>query len=165
MLEAFGSRAFSLFFMRTLYGLKMRIFLLSTLIAGSLMACAPASSTLEGRNLWISKNLSTYSYTLQHSCFCPLEITKAMRLEVRDGVLTSVKYVDSGADVPTNFRPNIFKIEAFFDLIDSTRTKGGTVENLSFDAALGYPTQMNLDPIPLAADDESHFKLSDLIPL
>jgi Family of unknown function (DUF6174) len=167
MLEALGSRAFLLFFMCTAYSLGMRILSLPMLIAGgliagSLMACAPASSTLEGRNLWTSKNLSTYSYTLQRSCFCPLEFTKAMRLEVRDGALTSVKYVDSGADVPANFRPNIFKIEAFFDLIDSTRPKGGTVENLSFDTVLGYPTQINLDPIPLAADDESYYKLSDL---
>jgi Family of unknown function (DUF6174) len=131
--------------MCTAYSLGMRILSLPMLIAGgliagSLMACAPASSTLEGRNLWTSKNLSTYSYTLQRSCFCPLEFTKAMRLEVRDGAL----------------------IEAFFDLIDSTRPKGGTVENLSFDTVLGYPTQINLDPIPLAADDESYYKLSDL---
>jgi Family of unknown function (DUF6174) len=161
MLEAFGSRAFLLFFMSGAYNLNMR-FLLPGLIAGSLMACTSASPTLEGRNLWASKNLGTYSYTLQRSCFCPLEITKAMRLEVRDGVLTSVKYADSGADVAANFRPNIFKIEAFFDLIDSTRAKAGTVENLSFDATLGYPTQMSLDPIPLAVDDETSYKLSDL---
>jgi hypothetical protein len=166
MLEACGSRAFLLFFMSDAYNLDMRILLLPMLtgglFAGSLMACAPASPTFEGRNLWTSKSLINYSYTLQRSCFCPLEITKAMRLEVRDGALTSVKYVDSGVDVAANFRPNIFKIEAFFDLIDSTRAKGGTVENLSFDAALGYPTQINLDPIPLAVDDESYYKLSDL---
>jgi Family of unknown function (DUF6174) len=160
--RGFTTSSTFLFFMSGAYNLDMRILLLPMLIAGSLMACAPSSLMLEGRNLWTSKNLSTYSYTLQRSCFCPLEITKAMRLEVRDGALTSVKYVDSGADVPANFRPNIFKIEAFFDLIDSTRAKGGTVENLSFDAALGYPNQMNLDPIPLAVDDESYYKLSDL---
>lgn len=127
-----------------------------------LVACTAIPSTLEGRNLWTAKNISNYSYTLQRSCFCPEEYTKAMRLEVRNGSLTSVKYVDSGADVPENFRPNIFKIEAFFDLIDSTRAKGGTVSELSFDFAFGYPQQMYLDPIPLAADDETGYKITDL---
>jgi hypothetical protein len=144
------------------YNLGMKILALPIVIAGSLMACTAISPTLQGRNLWVSKNLSNYSYTLQRSCFCPLEITKAMRLEVRGGLLSSVKYVDSGADVPENFRPNIFKIEAFFDLIDSTQAKGGKVDGLKFDATFGHPTQMSLDPIPLATDDEIAYKLADL---
>jgi Family of unknown function (DUF6174) len=84
-----------------------------------------------------------------------------MRLEVRDAELTSAKYVDSGLDVPAHFRPTTFKIDGLFDLIDSTRAKGGTVENLEFDGTFGYPTKINLDPIPLAVDDESFFTLSD----
>ena len=85
-----------------------------------------------------------------------------MRLEVRSGALTSVKYLDSGADVPAQMQPTVFRIEAFFDLIDSTQKKGGQVNNLNFDATFGYPTQMNLDPIPLAADDETSYSLSNL---
>jgi Family of unknown function (DUF6174) len=127
-----------------------------------LVGCTVIPSTLEERSVWTSKNLISYSYTLQRSCFCPEEYSKAMRLEVRNGLLVSVKYVDSGADVLPKLHPKIFKIEAFFDLIDSTRAEGGTVEKLSFDAVLGYPTQMNLDPIPLAADDETNYTLSDL---
>jgi hypothetical protein len=135
---------------------------LSLLCLLGLISCIAIPSTLEGRTLWNSKNLSSYSYTLQRSCFCPLEITRAMRLEVRNGSLVSIKYGDSGADVAENLRPNVFKIEAFFDLIDSTLAKGGTVGKLSFDATFGYPTQMNLDPIPLAVDDETNYVLSDL---
>jgi Family of unknown function (DUF6174) len=123
---------------------------------------AGVSPTLEGRALWASKNLNSYVYTRQIGCFCPEQYTKAMRLEVRNGSLTSAKYVDSGLDVPANFRPTMFKIEAFFDLIDSTRAKGGTVENLEFDPIFGYPTKMNFDPIPQAVDDESFHSLSDL---
>jgi Family of unknown function (DUF6174) len=125
-------------------------------------ACSTPSLTLEGRALWASKNLNSYGYTLQRSCFCPEEYTKAMRLEVRNRSLASIKYVDSGLDVAEKFRPNVFKIESFFDLIDSTQSKGGHVGNLQFDATFGYPTQMNLDPIPNAADDETTYKLSDL---
>jgi hypothetical protein len=136
----------------------MRTLLLSMI---GLIACSTPSLTLEGRTLWASQNLSSYTYTLQRSCFCPEEYTKAMRLEVRNGALTSVKYVDSGADVPAKVRPGVFKIEAFFDLIDSTLASG-TVENLAFDATFGFPTQMNLDPIPMAADDETAYSLSNL---
>jgi Family of unknown function (DUF6174) len=138
----------------------MRILLLFML---GLVACSTPSPTLEGRALWASKNLSNYSYTLQRSCFCEAGIAKAMRLEVRNSTLSSVKYVDSGLDVTeNNLRPNIFKIEAFFDLIDSTFARGGTVEPLSFDSAFGYPTRMNVDPIPDAADDGTDYFLSDL---
>ena len=70
--------------------------------------------------------------------------------------------MESGTEVPDNIRPNIFKIGSFFDLIDSTQVKGGKVDGLKFDAILGYPTQMSLDPIPLAADDEIAYKLADL---
>jgi hypothetical protein len=136
----------------------MRTLLLSMI---GLIACSTPSLTLEGRTLWASKNLSSYTYTLQRSCFCPEEYTKAMRLEVRNGALTSVKYVDSAADVPAQMQPTVFKIEAFFDLIDSTLASG-TVENLAFDATFGFPTQMNLDPIPMAADDETAYSLSNL---
>jgi Family of unknown function (DUF6174) len=127
-----------------------------------LIACSSPSLTLEGRALWASKNLSSYAYSLQRSCFCPEEYTKAMRLEVRNGSLASTKYVDSGLDVPQKFHPSVFKIQAFFDLIDSTTSKGGRVKNLKFDATFGYPTQADLDPIPNAADDETTYKLSDL---
>jgi Family of unknown function (DUF6174) len=126
------------------------------------VACTAIPSTLEARALWNSKNLTSYVYTKQIGCFCPEDYTKAMRLEVRNGTLISAKYVDSGLDVPANFQPKTFKIEAFFDLIDSTRAKGGTVENLEFDATFGYPTKMKLDPIPQAVDDESFHSLSDL---
>jgi Family of unknown function (DUF6174) len=127
-----------------------------------LVACTAIPSTLEERSLWTSKNLTSYSYTLQRGCFCATDALKAMRLEVRNGTLTSIKYVDSGLDVPENLRPNIFKIEAFFDLIDSTRAKGGTVEKLSFDATLGYPSQMLIDPIPDATDNAITYNISDL---
>jgi hypothetical protein len=128
-----------------------------------LVACSTPSLTLEGRALWNSKNLSSYSYTLQRSCFCEAKFAKAMRLEVRNGALSSVKYVDSGLDVTENdLRPNIFRIEAFFDLIDTTLASGGTVEPLIFDSAFGYPTRMNVDPIPDAADDGTDYFLSDL---
>jgi Family of unknown function (DUF6174) len=137
----------------------MRILLLSML---GLVACSTPSPTLEGRALWASKNLGNYAYTLQRSCFCETGIAKAMRLEVRNGTLSSVKYVDSGLDVTENVRPNIFKIEAFFDLIDATLAKGGTIEPLSFDTAFGYPSRMNVDPIPDAADDGTDYFLSDL---
>jgi Family of unknown function (DUF6174) len=139
----------------------MRIFSFCLFMLG-LVACTEIPSTFEGRTLWNSKNPTSYSYTLQRSCFCPIEIAKAMRLEVRDGTLTSIKYTDSGLDVPANLRPNIFKIEAFFDLIDSTRAKGGTVNNLEFDSTFGYPKQMYLDPIPNAADDETGYTITDL---
>ena len=142
--------------------LSFRTFLSLPLTLG-FAACSTTTPALEARNLWTSKNLTSYAYTLQRSCFCPSEITKAMRLEVRNASLTSIKYIDSGLDVPANFQPtNLFKIEAFFDLIDSTRAKGGTVGNLKFDAVFGYPTQMNLDPIPLAVDDETYYFLTDL---
>ena len=137
----------------------MRTLLLSMI---GLIACSTPSLTLEGRTLWASKDLSSYTYTLQRSCFCPEEYSKAMRLEVRNGALTSVIYVDSAADVPAQMRPTVFKIEAFFDLIDSTQKKGGHVNNLQFDAKIGYPTQINLDPIPEAIDDETSYSLSDL---
>jgi hypothetical protein len=127
-----------------------------------LVACSTQSLTLEGRALWASKNLNHYSYTLQRSCFCPEEYVKAMRLEVRNETLSSIKFVDSGLDVPTNVRPGPFKIESFFDLIDSTQSKGGNVDGLQFDTVFGYPTQMILNPIPDAADDETAYKLSDL---
>jgi Family of unknown function (DUF6174) len=128
-----------------------------------LVACSTPSPTLEGRTLWNAKNLSNYSYTLQRSCFCEVGIAKAIRLEVRNGTLSSVKYVDSGLEVTeNNLRPNIFKIEAFFDLIDTTLAEGGTVEPLSFDSTFGYPTRMNVDPIPDAADDGIDYFLSDL---
>jgi hypothetical protein len=127
-----------------------------------LVACTAIPSTLEERSVWTSKNLSSYSYTLQQSCFCPVEYLKAMRLEVRNGTLASIKYVDSGLDVPQNLRPSVFKIEAFFDLIDSTRAKGGAVKNLSFDATLGYPSQMLIDPNPDATDEEITYNISEL---
>jgi Family of unknown function (DUF6174) len=127
-----------------------------------LVACTAIPSTLEERSVWTSKNFTSYTYTFQQSCFCPVEYLKAMRLEVRNGALTSAKYLDSGLEVPANFRPTTFKIEAFFDLIDSTQAKGGTVENLEFDPTFGYPTKMKLDPIPQAVDDESFYMLSDL---
>jgi hypothetical protein len=44
-------------------------------------------------------------------------------------------------------------------------TREGVVQSMAFDATLGYPTTLSLDPIRNAVDDEVTYVTSNVVPI
>jgi hypothetical protein len=94
------------------------------------------------RDMWRSQALANYDYTLRRECFCPMEYTQAMRVQVR-------------ADLD-----RVVTIDQIFEDIERTLDHG-KVLSASYDAVYGFPVEARLDRITNAIDDEGTFFLSD----
>lgn len=86
-----------------------------------------------------------------------------IRVEVADGQPVAVTYPDTITELILPQIP-MLTVQDFFDRARSVLDAGGLVE-IEFDAPYGYPTFMNLDPIPDAIDDESSILVRSVEPL
>src|SRR5690606_34998299 len=48
------------------------------------------------QGLWESQDVNSYRYTLQVGCFCLVEMTRPVTIEVLNGEVASITYVDVG---------------------------------------------------------------------
>lgn len=106
------------------------------------------------RDLWASRSVDDYRYTLQVSCFCTEQQTRPVVIEVRNGVRSSVTY--AGTDVPAD--PALFtsydSVEKIFALLEREINRPADRLTVVYDPAYGYPTDVSIDPSQQIADEE-----------
>jgi hypothetical protein len=98
---------------------------------------ATQSSLDQARTRWRAANITSYRVHVERSCFC--RGREPVDIEVRNGVVTSVKVTETGADAPSEeweWRPSIDAM--FIQLGNALRE--GTPAQATFDATHGYPT-------------------------
>ena len=82
---------------------------------------------------------------------------------VRNGVVESLKYTQTGADVPQQYRSSFPTVEGLFAQIDSARAKRVARLDVTYDATLGYPTRIDVDVNRNVADEEYTYVASNLL--
>src|SRR4051812_16394957 len=62
---------------------------------------AEAESTVFKKNLelWQSKNITNYRYTLKESCYCPLQYLGPNKIEVRRDKAVAITYIGEGKNI------------------------------------------------------------------
>ncbi len=91
------------------------------------------------RELWESKSTKNYTYVSAHACFCTTNFATALRVTVRNNVVTAIVVEASGQAVPLNYRPTI---EGLFDFIDTEARSRAALLDVTYHATLGYPTRI-----------------------
>ena len=131
-----------------------------------LSACSSSSVTAGGggqqtdplaaaQTLWNSKKPAGDRYVMVQRvvCFCALG-NVSYRITVNGATITAV--VNDRTDVPlASSSWGTFKTVAqLFDAVRAAQTKAGTLKSVEYDATLGFPRTVSLDPILNAIDDE-----------
>ena len=116
----------------------------TVVLATGLAACfgqgpldIPAVTTQRG--LWESNSTKNYNYVSTHACFCTPNFATALRVTVRNNVVTAVVVESSGQAVPLNYRPTI---EGLFDFIDTEARSRAALLDVTYHATWGYPTRI-----------------------
>ena len=109
------------------------------------------------RQRWQSQNLHTYAFTVQRSCFCPN--VDPLYVVVLSDTVAGVLDVATGEQVDRRFGVTV---EDLFTFIKNALDGSAHVIRAEYDAAKGFPTEIDYDGGALIADDEVSYRVSDV---
>ena len=134
---------------------KHTLLITALVLAMSLSACEGKSELDDNRAKWDSAGVSHYRFELTISCFCPFAEIMPITVEVKDGQIVSMTDVN-GQAVEGEFSQYIEEaatVEGLFALAEKTISEAEQVE-VTYDAQYGYPSEIKVDFIKMAIDDE-----------
>lgn len=136
-----------------------------------LTSCGGSANSELDRNekLWKSQNITSYDFTLTRSCFCPEDWRGPVNIQVRNGTVTSTKYVSNGqAATPEKFG-DVDTIEELFAVIrdayegkNTFDQKAETVE-VTYHPQMGYPLTIYIDVSTMIADEEQGYTVEGFV--
>lgn len=121
------------------------------------------ANLLRAQSRWERTRLHAYTYTAVMQCFCLQEYNAAVRVEVLDGQVISVAFVNSSkfsGEVPA---PERFKtIDDLFAVVWDAYDTGAYSVRSVYDDQYGFPVDVFIDYELMMADEEHGFIVSDL---
>jgi hypothetical protein len=143
--------------------------LLLIILAIVLSACTtvanagkPKSEVEQAREKWQAANISHYRFNLFISCFCVFNEDMPLMIEVKDGQVVSMEF-KSGKEIDPQLLPLFQRYETIDKLFDGLAKSfdfegddQGPAEKVTveYDPTYGFPSQVQIDFIKQAADDE-----------
>ena len=146
-----------------------KLLFIFTLIALVLTACAAGvasgSQTEIGKNRekWQNADISHYRYNLFISCFCVFNEDMPLIIEVQDGEVVSMEF-QSGKEIDPSLHETFDKyatIDRFFTELESDINGAADVVTAKYDETYGFPTEVTIDFVQEATDDELYLTLSN----
>jgi hypothetical protein len=109
---------------------------------------------------WQAQNLHTYAFTLQRTCFCgtvhPLYV-----LVLSDTVAGAID-LETGTVLD---RRSGETVEDLFTFVQNAIDRPARLIRAEYDAAKGFPTEIDYDGAAQIADDEIFFRVSNVHPI
>lgn len=116
--------------------------------------------------LWQERAPLHYSYTYQKGCFCIIDVTRKVRLEVdRYDTVVSGTYLDSGEAISPEILSTYPTIAALFGEIAAAQAANYFRVEAEYDPEYGFPSLIYLDQEEMIVDEEVTHWASDLTPL
>ena len=148
--------------------MKKLLVLLMTLV---LAACTAMGSAMgndseldQNREKWQDANISHYRYNLFISCFCIFVEDMPLTIEVQDGQVVSMEF-QSGKEIDPTLKADVFDkyatIDRIFAELDADLNGAADVVTAKYDETYGFPTEVTIDFVQEATDDELYLTLSD----
>lgn len=141
------------------------------LLALILTACSAGGGTELSRSQskWEDANINHYRFQLGVGCFCLFRSQMPLTVEVKDGEVVSMIDVNGEAfpldDPMSEFVLKYATIDRIFLELGSDPVQEADHLTMSFDPTYGFPTEVAIDYIELAADDELYLSVSAFEPL
>lgn len=136
-----------------------------------LSACSVFSGSELSRSQtkWEQADVAHYRFLLSVSCFCPVSGLMPMTVEVKDGEIVSITDVNGEAfpstDPMSEFVLKFATIDRIFTELGSEDVQKADKLTVSYDPTYGFPSEVTIDFIELATDDELYLSVSGFEPL
>ena len=135
------------------------------LLAACLTACGPSQrpALQHNRALWESQVIRHYRFNLKVGCNCPWYDLMPLTVEVQNGEIVSMVASNAGDITPyQDFFRKHGTIESLFDTVDSAISRGVYKLVVQYDATLGFPTSIVIDPSRMITDDQTGYYVTNL---
>ena len=114
------------------------------------------------RSQWQEAGIDGYGMRESLSCLCVLPLQGEVDLQVRDGVVVSATYVESGEAVDSQYVESFLTVEEIFDYIQESILHRPAFMRAEYDPDLGYPVDVYVDSLASVGDDEFGIRVLDL---
>lgn len=115
---------------------------------------------------WDARGFADYAYETRVGCFCPVELGRWSRVEVRGGEVRRVVDVETGDPWPEHLWTMWRTVEELFTWIgQAVQAPDLTDVRVRFDPALGFPVEATFSYDPRIADAGSASYLRNVAPL
>jgi hypothetical protein len=111
--------------------------------------------------LWESQAVDDYRYTLQVGCFCLVDVTRPVIVEVKDGQVASITYADDGTAADPALFERYDSIDNLFAVINEAEAQEPARLDVTYDEATGVPQSIVIDISEQMADEELYLEVSD----
>lgn len=141
----------------------VRILIISTLHSSLLLANNEGVNQLYQNNFnqWIDSNIDSYAYTLKMQCFCPINYTRLIRVEILDNHVSAANFVNYDEPVSIEIINDLESIDGWFKLISTAIRRDADHISVEYDASYGYPTMIDIDMRRMRSDDEQVISISE----
>ena len=132
-------------------------------------AAAGASEFSQNQEKWEDANITHYRFNLDMVCFCAFRDQMPLTIEVRDGQVVSITN-NAGTEVLDTdpsyefFMPYATIAQLFAEL-DANLNGNADEVTVKYDETYGFPTELNIDFVKEAVDDELYLTVSGFEPL
>ena len=149
--------------------MKKLLLLLLAIILSACSAMQPKSEVEQARDKWQAANISHYRFNLFIGCFCAFRDEMPLIVEVKDGKVVSLQSESVGEINPANLQyyERYLTIDKLFNEIEKgfksedAESKPAETLTVTYDETYGFPTQISIDFIEQAVDDELGLTISN----
>ncbi len=137
------------------------------ILAFMLAACSigQKSELSKNQTKWENAHIASYRFSLFIGCFCAFRDQMPLTIEVHDGKVTSMAYADgspvSADDSQLEYFHRFATVEALFAEVQADQNGRADEIKTEYDSKYGYPTQIRVDQIKEAVDDEYSLTVSN----
>ena len=144
------------------YSTPLRRACMVTLLgAAVLFGCRTTTEVQSAHAKWLTNQPVAYAFTMQRICFCAPVVTRPVVVSVRNGVVESRTYEDTGADVSNELAQLFPAIDGLFAIVDDAVARKADSISADYDQTLGFPVRVAIDYVKLVADEELTFTVRD----
>jgi hypothetical protein len=136
------------------------------MLAFMLAACTSAGSSEYDKNLdkWKDASIAHYRYSLFIGCFCPFMEEMPITIEVNNGEIVSMTSAKGPIDATNPLKEvadRYSTIDRVFLALKADLTGDADDVVVEYDSVYGFPSNVAVDNIKEAMDDEISYQVSD----
>ena len=146
---------------------KITLLLLALILA----ACTAGGGTELSRNQskWQDANIAHYRFELNVGCFCAFRSQMPVTVEVQNGKIDSIVTPDGNVMAPDDpnyeYIARYATVDRLFSELESDPIRDAAELTVTYDSSYGIPSEIFIDFIKDAVDDELYLSASALEPL
>lgn len=137
------------------------------LALGLLAGCSDSTGTSIQEELltssirkWNETGPASYEMILLRTCACPA--IPPVRIIVRNKVVESRSYADTGDPVPSEKADDFPDVPGLFALVKKAMDEDYYLFTVAYDPTYGYPASLQLDQVAATLDDNVNFQVIEL---